>query len=167
MDLFVCINDRSTLQNDDFHRFYYNLHSLFGLTPDWIYPGEIVSIDELDTMLVKGSNCAILLDNDEEIFDITFYTKVITGPISFVAGDYLLFCQYKEKFYALRNRFVGLIYDLLLHESKLSREMLEVAVSNNDLDTLCGFIDFEEKKQINRSFTQTQLKEYGIIAYYE
>ena len=122
------------------------------MVPDFIYPVEIVTLDELNTLFSKGKNLNLDIDNDSEAYDIVFYTQIFLDKKNIIQGEqnYIsLYKHWEDKLYAYSKKWCKQIVECM--QSKQSdyyneNEMkLKFLFYKNDLNELCKYVFFKEK----------------------
>jgi len=152
VDLFICLKKNDLLNTERFRRWYFLFHFVFGMVPDFIYPVEIVTLDELNTLFSKGKNLNLDIDNDSEAYDIVFYTQIFLDKKNIIQGEqnYIsLYKHWEDKLYAYSKKWCKQIVECM--QSKQSdyyneNEMkLKFLFYKNDLNELCKYVFFKEK----------------------
>lgn len=137
VDIFACIDKINNKKIDIFREWYFKFHYKYGLFPDFIYPGEIVTKERLNEIIKKNKEIEFKLYNSSDVFDSIFYTQILTDQKTNIFGDEkkLLYYEFETKKYI--QEWCVQIYDLLIKNDmiKSERENMKclIAMSNNDL----------------------------------
>lgn len=94
IDLFVCIRDRSPIKTQ-VQDFYFKLHEVAGLRPDFEYPGEIVEETDLETKLdltLKSEATSEI--HDADLYDGIVWAGMISGHKSNILGNTDVYNKY-------------------------------------------------------------------------
>ncbi len=87
IDIFICTYENNKEQIIEFKNLYYNLHYKYGLKPDVNYPGEIITLENLQILLSKEIVIKDLKVNSE-IFDYIFYNQILNDQKVNLYGEF-------------------------------------------------------------------------------
>lgn len=137
MDILVCIKKWDDDQVENFRKWYFKFHYMYGKVPDFIYPGEIVTEDQLNDIIKNNNNLEIKLNNNLKTFDALFYTQIFTDKKSEVIGNKKLLLKIESNFKNFLSNFCNQIYELLMKNKLIKNERDHmkclVALACNDL----------------------------------
>ena len=89
LDFFICTElEVDKTIKDNFRKWYFSIHSQFGLLPDEKYPGEIISVSTLDKALSELNRSRIHSSNvDNVTFDGLVWSGMLAGvKVGFVGN---------------------------------------------------------------------------------
>ena len=158
IDLFICLNNYNESSINEFRKWYFKFHYMYGKFPDVLYPGEVLSIENLENILNNNENIILKETNNSEIFDLIFYTQIFTDKKIFLAGNQKIIEKYQKEFEKNISKYCEKIFNFLLNNHKLKddRDYAKalMALANNDLLYLSKQLNFEQPKQIYHSIVK-------------
>lgn len=158
IDLFICLNKYNESSINEFRKWYFKFHYMYGKFPDVLYPGEVLSIENLENILNNNENVILKETNNSEIFDLIFYTQIFTDKKIFLAGNQKIIEKYQKEFEKNISKYCEEIFNFLLNNHKLKddRDYAKalMALANNDLLYLSKQLNFEQPKQIYHSIVK-------------
>lgn len=98
LDFFICVKKNNINNNYKFKKWYYKIHKKYGLKPDKIFPGELMSINILLRKLEKIEKIntpKIIKKND--LYDGIVWSGMLSGDYRELVGDRLLFLKLRKK----------------------------------------------------------------------
>lgn len=158
IDLFICLNRCNEKSINEFRKWYFKFHYMFGKFPDVLYPGEILSVQSLENILNSNADIILKDTNNSEIFDLLFYTQIFTDKKILIAGNQMLIDKYRKEFEKNIQKYCKEIFEFLLTNSYFKDERgygkALVALANNDLLYLSKQLKFEQPEQIYRGLVK-------------
>lgn len=147
LDIFVCMLEDDKELVKRFREWYFQFHYMYGLTPDFCYPGEILTKEKLECILRKNKDITFTLENSSDIFDSIFYTQIFTDKRTQICGNGADLLDYEKRFQKFVPDFCHQIFELLISDNiiKSEREYMKClfALSNNDLLFFAKKINFD------------------------
>lgn len=147
LDMFICMLKEETQIVNQFREWYFKFHYMYGLTPDFYYPGEILTKDKLEYIIKTNKNAIFNLKNSSELFDAIFYTQIFTDKKVMQCGNTSELINYEKRFEEFVPEFCHQIFELLTSNNIITSEREYTkclfALANNDLLFFAKKIDFE------------------------
>lgn len=148
VDIFGCIKHLSDVKLKRFVEWYLQFHYKYGIFPDFMYPGEIISEEKLDSIVKNSNSIEFRTYNSADVYDAIFYTQILMDKKDNLLGNTKLLDEYIKK----TERYVSIwcrkIYELLIKEkmiiSKRENSKCLIALRNNDLLFFSKKLQFDE-----------------------
>lgn len=148
VDIFSCISKVDELEISQFREWYFDFHYKYGLFPDFSYPGEIITENELCRILNNNKNIDFDVINSPEVYDALFYTQILIDKKANILGNDEKRIRYEIEARKYVNDWCNRIYELLIKKDliKNDRENMKclIALANNDLLFFAKKLQFEE-----------------------
>ncbi len=87
VDIFIGIKDENKEQIKNFRKWYFEIHYMFGLIPDFYFPAEIITIDELSNILKLANTVQLQLYNNLHTYNTIFYTQILIDKKVYLFGS--------------------------------------------------------------------------------
>lgn len=137
VDMLVCLNKIDKEIERKFREWYFEFHYMYGKTPDFYYPGEIITEEKLNNIISNNKNIEFKIKNDADTFDALFYTQIFTDKKREIIGNQQLLLKYEYELRKFIPDFCNQIYELLKQNNMIKdeRENMKclIALSCNDL----------------------------------
>lgn len=151
IDMFICLNEDDRLAINEFRKWYFKFHYMYGKFPDFSYPGEVLTREKLENVINNNYNVSFDLVNSADAFDSLFYTQIFTDEKINIIGDQKNLMEYQEKFEKFVPLFCEEIFEVLKKNNKIKdeREYMKclIALSCDDLLFFGKKINFEQTSQ--------------------
>lgn len=156
IDIFICLKERNDKEEKQFKKWYIDMHYLFGMIPDFVYPAEIITYSELINIINKSESININILNDNFAYDSVFLTQIILDEKKLLIGKELyrdFEYNFMEKLKLNSSRWCEQIVFMIknnypkLYQAKHNK--INYLLYNNDLDTLCSYVYFDEKMSVD------------------
>lgn len=137
IDMLVCLQKIDKEIEKKFREWYFKYHYMYGKTPDFYYPGEIITDEKLNNIICNNKNIEFKLKNDADTFDALFYTQILTDKKREIIGNQELLLKYEYEFRKFIPDFCNQIYELLKKNNMIKDERDNmkclIALACNDL----------------------------------
>ncbi len=137
IDMLVCLQKNDKETEKKFREWYFRYHYMYGKTPDFYYPGEIVTNEKLNNIICNNKNIEFKLINDADTFDALFYTQIFTDKKREIIGNQELLLKHEYEFRKFIPDFCNQIYELLKKNNMIKDERDNtkclIALACNDL----------------------------------
>lgn len=147
LDIFICTLENNTDITNQFREWYFKFHYMYGLTPDFCYPGEIITKEKLEHIIATNKDIIFGLNNSSDIFDSIFYTQIFSDRKAMTCGNINDLLNYEKRMKQFVPDFCHQIFELLIRENKIESEREYTkclfALSKNDLLFFAKKLDFE------------------------
>lgn len=147
LDIFICTLENNTEITNQFREWYFKFHYMYGLTPDFCYPGEIITKEKLEHIIATNKDIIFSLNNSSDIFDSIFYTQIFSDKKAMTCGNVNDLLNYEKRMKQFIPDFCHQIFELLIRENKIESEREYTkclfALSKNDLLFFAKKLDFE------------------------
>lgn len=147
LDIFICTLENNTEITNQFREWYFKFHYMYGLTPDFSYPGEIITKEKLEHIIATNKDIIFGLNNSSDIFDSIFYTQIFSDRKAMTYGNINDLLNYEKRMKQFVPDFCHQIFELLIRENKIESEREYTkclfALSKNDLLFFAKKLDFE------------------------
>ena len=147
LDIFICTLENNKEKINQFREWYFKFHYMYGLTPDFCYPGEIITKEKLEHIITTNNDITFNLINSSDIFDSIFYTQIFSDKKSITCGNINDLLNYEKRMKQFIPGFCHQIFELLIRENKIESEREYTkclfALSKNDLLFFAKKLDFE------------------------
>lgn len=147
LDIFICTLENNEEKINQFREWYFKLHYMYGLTPDFCYPGEIITRETLEYIIATNKDITFSLNNSSDVFDSIFYTQIFSDKKAMTCGNTNVLLNYEKRMKQFIPDFCHQIFELLIRENKIASEREYTkclfALSNNDLLFFAKKLDFE------------------------
>lgn len=147
LDMFICTMEEEKQQVKQFREWYFRFHYMYGLIPDFCYPGEILTKDKLEHIINTNKNIIFNLKNSSDLFDSIFYTQIFTDKKVMTCGNIYDLINYEKRFQKFVPEFCHQIFELLINNNMIisEREYTKCLfeLSNNNLLFFAQKINFE------------------------
>lgn len=143
IDIFICVEHRDNKQINEFLRFYFFTHYLFGFKPDIDYPGEIVTMKEIQTLLCKNISIKNTMISKEE-FDYIFYNQILNDKKENIYGNFDDLRIHKD-ILSTNSQIICKSINELIDYSKYSAHIYNkslFALSTNDILFFSNFLSY-------------------------
>lgn len=151
VDIFICLNEEDKRSIEEFRKWYFKFHYMYGKFPDVLYPGEIVTREKLENIITNNPNVNFDVINDSNTFDSLFYTQIFSDKKIFQIGNKKNLEKYQVEFERFIPEFCEKIFEVLRKNNKFKddRDYMKclVALSCNDLLFLGKRLDYEQPQQ--------------------
>lgn len=149
VDMFGCVDNINDNTLEKFKEWYFKFHYKYGLFPDFVYPGEIITREKLEDIINKNKDIEFNLANSSAVFDSIFYTQILTDKKTSFIGNERLLLQYEIQLKKYIPDWCNQIFDLLSRTNtiKSDREHMKclMALANNDLLFFSKKLKYEEE----------------------
>ncbi len=97
IDMFICLNKKVKEKVKDFLSWYKHIHKKYGLKPDHKFPGEVMTLDDLDKALKNVLKSSPQIDaNNAEFENGLIWTGMLSGKNKEFIGDKYQFLKRKK-----------------------------------------------------------------------
>lgn len=103
IDFFICTKERvSKKEKDQFILWYKEIHNQFGMRADLKFPGEIMSIDELDAKLKIAKSHFLKKPSKSNLYDGMVWAGMLGSDFIYFIGDF-------KKFFKRRKQALSIV----------------------------------------------------------
>lgn len=150
IDIFACLRKYDENLIKKFREWYFQYHYIYGKTPDFYYPGEIITEEKLNQIIRNSNKVQFDLVNDSDTFDALFYTQILTDRKREILGDNDILLKYETEFRKIVPEFCYQIFELLTNKGMIRSERdytkCLMALSSNNLLFFGKRLTFEKPK---------------------
>lgn len=148
IDMLVCIRDKNLKQIEDFRYWYFKYHYVNGIIPDKIYPGEIITEEDLRHIIFENSEVEFKLNNSAEVFDSIFYVQILSDKKINILGNAEKLHEFENTVKQNIKSWCNQIFELLQKENQITseREYMKclMALEKNDLLFFSKKLNYDE-----------------------
>ena len=87
IDIFILIRENNEKQKIEFITWYFEIHYMFGLIPDVLFPSEILTVEELENILYNSHDVKLELYNDLDVYNTVFYVQIMLDKKIYLFGN--------------------------------------------------------------------------------
>jgi len=87
IDVFIGVKNVDETQVNNFRKWYFETHYMFGLVPDFQFPGEIIAVENLYDIIRTANSVTLQLCNDADVYNVVFFTQILLDKKIYLFGS--------------------------------------------------------------------------------